>query len=50
MRLVMPFSSQYGMYTQKQDGQTLEINNQKIDFSIMADTTQHLNQLNKKKS
>jgi len=48
MRLVMPFSSQHGMYTQKQDGQTLEINNQKIDFSIMADTTQHLNQLNKK--
>lgn len=48
MRLVMPFSSQYGMYTQKQDGQTLEINNQKIDFSIMADTTQYLNQLNKK--
>ena len=39
MRLVMPFSSQHGMYTQKQDGQTLEINNQKIDFSIMADTT-----------
>ena len=48
MRLVMPFSSQHGMYTQKQDGQTLEINNQKIDFSIMADTTQYLNQLNKK--
>lgn len=48
MRLVMPFSSQHGMYTQKQDGQTLEINNQKIDFSIMEDTTQHLNQLNKK--
>lgn len=48
MRLVMPFSSQHGMYTQKQDGQNLEINNQKIDFSIMADTTQHLNQLNKK--
>lgn len=48
MRLVMPFSSQHGMYTQKQDGQTLEINNQKIDFSIMTDTTQHLNKLNKK--
>lgn len=48
MRLVMPFSSQHGMYTQKQDGQTLEINNQKIDFFIMADTTQYLNQLNKK--
>ena len=47
MRLIMPFSSQHGMYTQKQDGQTLEINNQRIDFSIMADTTQHLNQLNK---
>lgn len=49
MRLVMPFSSQHGMYTQKQDGQTLEINNQKIDFSIMTDTTQHLNKLNKEK-
>lgn len=48
MRLVMPFSSQHGMYTQKQDGQTLEVNNQKIDFSIMSDTTQYLNQLNKK--
>lgn len=47
MRLIMPFSSQHGMYTQKQDGQTLEINNQRIDFSIMEDTTQHLNQLNK---
>ena len=47
MRLVMPFSSQHGMYTQKQDGQTLEINNQRIEFSIMVDTIQHLNQLNK---
>ena len=49
MRLSMPFSSQFGTFTQKQDEQTLEINDKKIDFSIMSDTTQHLKKLNKEK-
>lgn len=49
MRLSMPFSSQFGTFTQNQDEQTLEINDKKIDFSIMSDTTQHLKNLNKEK-